>query len=294
MRRAYCDRVSGFSPGHTAAVITGRTRLAAVIGSPVAHSLSPALHNAAFRAAGADWVYAAFEVAPGRAGDALDAARLLGFGGLSVTMPHKQDVAEAVDVLDDAAAALRSVNTVVIGADGLLTGHSTDGAGFVASLIEAGVHPGGRRVVVIGAGGAARAVIDAMARAGAAEIVVVNRSADRAEAAAALGGERTRVGRIDEVRRAEVVVNATSVGMASAETPFDPSLLGAGHVVADLVYHPLDTALLRAAHARGATTVDGLGMLVHQAALQQQLWLGRMPDVAAMREAALRELASRE
>ena len=277
-------------------MITGATTVAAVIGSPVKHSLSPALHNAAFAAAGVDWVYTAFEVAPGEAVRALDAMRALGLGGLSVTMPHKEAVADGVDALDPAAAALHSVNTVVRSPEGLLVGHSTDGAGFVASLVEADVVVAGRSIVVLGAGAAARAVIDALARAGAASVTVVNRSIDRAEHAAALAGDAGRVGDaadVADVAGADIVVNATSVGMASDELPIDASLLRVGQVVADLVYHPLETALLRAAAAAGARTVDGLGMLVHQAAIQQQLWLGDLPDTAVMRAAALRELAAR-
>lgn len=274
-------------------VPTGATRVAAVIGAPVRHSLSPALHNAAFASLGLDWVYVAFEVAPGSAAGALAAMRTLGLGGLSVTMPHKEDVAAAIDVLDPAAAALHSVNTVSVGDDGRLHGHSTDGAGFVASLLEAGVDPAGRRIAVVGAGAAGRAVVDALARAGAAEVVVVNRSADKAAAAAALAGHVGRVGLPGEVPSAEIVVNATSVGLGSDEPAIDPALLRAGQVVADLVYHPLDTALLRAARAAGAATVDGLGMLVHQAVLQQERWHGHRPDPAVMRAAALGELARR-
>lgn len=279
-------------------MITGATRVAAVIGHPVAHSLSPALHNAAFGADGAEWVYTAFDVAPGRAGAALEAMRTLGLGGLSVTMPHKEDVAALVDVLAPAARALHSVNTVVRTADGRLEGHSTDGDGFVASVREAGFDVPGRTVVVLGAGAAARSVVDALARGGAASIVVVNRSSDRAAAAAQLAGPVGRVGTIDDVPAADLVVNATSVGMAGTgasdeSMPVPPGTLQAGQVVADLVYHPLDTPLLRAARAAGATAVDGLGMLVHQAALQQQLWLGRLPDTNVMRAAALAELARR-
>jgi shikimate dehydrogenase len=278
-------------------VITGATTVAAVIGSPVRHSLSPALHNAAFEAAGADWVYAAFDVAHGEAVRALDAMRALGLGGLSVTMPHKEQVAANVDELDPAAAALRSVNTVVRTSEGRLRGYSTDGAGFVVSLAEAGVHVRGAEVVVLGAGAAARAVVDALARAGAAAVVVVNRSAERGADAAALAGAVGRVGTAGDVPRAAIVVNATSVGMGRAagegELPVDAASLRPHHVVADLVYHPLETALLAAARAVGATCVDGLGMLVHQAALQQQLWLGRAPDTAVMRAAALRELEAR-
>ncbi len=273
--------------------ITAATRVAGVIGSPVGHSLSPALHNAAFSAAGAPWVYVAFEVAPGEAPRALEAMRVLGLGGLSVTMPHKEQVAAAVDELDPAAAALRSVNTVVARSDGRLVGHSTDGAGFVASLREAGADPAGRRVVVIGAGAAGRSVVDALARAGAAAIDVVNRDPDRAARAAQLAGAVGSVADPAAIRSADIVVNATSVGMGSDQLPFDPALVHAGQVVADLVYHPLETALLREARLAGAATVDGLGMLVHQAALQQQLWLGAMPDATVMREAALRELDAR-
>ncbi len=274
-------------------MITGATTVAAVIGSPITHSLSPAVHNAAFAAAGVDWVYAAFDVAPGESLGALHAMRTLGLGGLSVTMPHKQDVADQVDELDPAAAALHSVNTVVRTSDGLLKGYSTDGVGFVASLMEAGVSITGRSVVVIGAGAAARAVIDALARGGAASVTVVNRSLARAQQAAALAGVIGRVGELTDVTTGDIVVNATSVGMAADQLPFDPALLRAGQVVADLVYHPLETALLAAARAMGATPVDGLGMLVHQAALQQQLWLGVLADTGVMRAAALRELTSR-
>ena len=266
--------------------------VAAVIGHPVAHSLSPALHNAAFAAGGLDWTYVAFDVAPGAAGAALDAMRTLGIGGLSVTMPHKEDVAAAVDELAPAAAALRSVNTVARGDDGRLVGHSTDGAGFVDWLAASGVTVGDARVAVVGAGGAARSVVDALGRAGAADIAVVNRTAGRAADAAALTPV-ARVGTADDVAAADIVVNATSVGMGTAELPFDPALLRPDQVVADLVYHPLETALLQAAAAAGCHVVDGLGMLVHQAALQQVLWTGVRPDPAIMRAAADAELARR-
>jgi shikimate dehydrogenase len=267
--------------------------VAGVIGSPVRHSLSPALHNAAFAQLDVDWVYAAFDVAQGRAQAAIDAMRALGLGGLSVTMPHKEAIAEAVDTLDPAAAALRSVNTVVPQADGTLKGYSTDGAGFVASLAAAGVTIMGRTVCVLGAGAAARSIIDALARGGAARVAVVNRTISTAEDAMRLAGEVGMLGTTADVRDAEILVNATSVGMGGDELPCDPALLRRGQVVADAVYHPRDTSLLQAARAAGALPVDGLGMLVHQAALQQQLWHGHLPDVAVMAAAAERELAAR-
>lgn len=269
-------------------------RVAGVIGSPVAHSLSPALHRAAFAASGLDWVYGAFEVAPGQAAAALDAMRVLGLVGLSVTTPHKEDVAAAVDVLAPAAAALRSVNTVVVDDAGHLVGHSTDGDGFVASLRASGVEVAGMTVALLGAGAAARSVIDALGRAGAADIAVVNRTASRAAAAAELA-PMARVGTTADVGRADVVVNASTVGMddPGALAIDDVGVLHEGQVVADLVYLPLDTALLRAARAAGAVAVDGLGMLVHQAVSQQELWTGHRPDPGVLRTAAEAELAGR-
>ena len=274
-------------------MITGSTRLAAVIGDPVRHSLSPAIHNAAFAATGLDWVYVALPVRPGEVERALDGMRALGLGGMNVTMPHKEAVHDAVDVLDESAAALRTVNTVVPLPDGRLAGYTTDGGGFVDSLRAAGVEVAGMRVVVLGAGGAARAVIDALARVGAADIAVVNRSPERAAAASALAGSTGRIGSLDDVASAALLVNATSVGMGTDEVPLDPSVLHGDLVVADLVYHPLETALLRAARARRATAVDGLGMLVHQAARSFRLWTGVDPPTGVMRDAALAELSTR-
>ena len=272
--------------------ITGSTRLAAGIGSPVRHSLSPALHNAAFRAARLDWRFVAFEVAPGAGADAVQAMRTLGIAGLAVTTPHKADVAAAVDQVDAPATALRSVNTVVLRDDGSTFGASTDGDGFVDSLRAAGFGPEGTRVVVLGAGGAGRAIVDALGRAGASDIAIVNRDSERAVEAAGLA-PAARVGTVADVAGAQLLVNATSVGMGSDETPLDPALLRDGLCVADVVYHPIDTALLRAAARAGARTVDGLGMLVHQAVRQQVLWTGAAPEPGVIRAAAEAELASR-
>jgi shikimate dehydrogenase len=274
---------------------TGATRVAAVIGSPVRHSLSPALHNAGFAALGLDWVYVAFEVAEGRVPDALAGVRALGLAGLSVTMPHKSAVARAVDVLTPEAENLAAVNCVTRLADGRLEGHNTDGPGFLDSLREEGVEPSGLQVAVLGAGGAARAVIDALACAGAARIAILNRSPGPALEAAELARGRAHLGVPSDAHGADLVVNATPVGMGagSVDLPIDPSLLRPGQVVADLVYHPTDTALLRAARAAGCRTVGGLGMLVHQAAHAFHRWTGAEAPVAAMRAAALGELARR-
>lgn len=266
-------------------------RVAALIGSPVAHSLSPVIHQAAFDAAGEPWTYAAFDVAAGKGADAVTAMRVLGIAGLSVTMPHKHDVAAAVDRLDPAAAALRSVNTVSWDG-GDLVGSSTDGAGFVAALADDGVDVHGLRVTIIGAGGAARSLIDALGRAGVESIRVVNRTIASAESASELAGVAS-VGTVDDIGAADLVVNASSVGMgidpanaSGADLPCAIERLRASQVVVDLVYHPLRTAWLEAAEHVGARAIDGLGMLIHQAALQQLAWLGNRPDVTVMRRAA--------
>ncbi len=277
-------------------MITGSTRVAAVIGDPVRHSLSPALHNAAYRALDLDWVYVAFEVPAGASADALGAVRALGLVGLSVTMPHKEEVAAHCDALSDDATALRSVNTVTRTEDGKLLGSSTDGDGFLRSLRDAGheVEPGAR-VLLVGAGGAARAVALALGRRGA-RVSVAARRPDAALAAAALAGGDVVAwdDRADAATTADIVVNATPVGMgADVALPIPASSLRSRQVVADLVYHPLETPLLAAAAACGAVTVDGLGMLVHQAALQVECWTGREPPVAVMRAAAQSVLARR-
>lgn len=269
---------------------TARTRLAAVIGSPVRHSRSPALANAAFRAAGADWTMVALEVAEGQGAAAVDAARTLGLGGLMVTMPHKAAVIPALDRLTPGAAALGAVNSISRRGDELV-GDNTDGAGLVAALAAAGVAVAGRRCAVLGAGGAARSITWALGAASAASVAVLNRTPERAEGAAALAGEVGRVGAADDVAEAEIVVNATSLGMGMAPDdpaalPLDPTLLRPGQVVVDAVYQPLETALLRAAARAGARPLDGLGMLVHQAAITIEAWIGRPPDVGAMIEAA--------
>lgn len=278
----------------TGRAVRGSTRLAAVIGDPVRHSLSPVIHNAAFAACGLDWVYVALPVVAGEVPRALDGVRALGVEGLSVTMPHKQAVAAAVDELDDDAALLGAVNCVARAGDRLV-GINTDGPGFVASLADAGFDPAGRRCAVLGAGGAAGAIILALARAGAAEVTVVNRTPARARRAAALAGDTGRVASVETVKEADLIVNATSVGMGeldpgSSAMALPGSLLRAGHVVADVVVHPLDTPLLRHARSVGATTVDGAGMLVHQAALAFERWTGRSAPVDVMSRAVRQEL----
>ncbi len=261
-------------------MISGSTRLAAVIGDPVRHSLSPAIHNAAFAACGLDWVYVALPVAAGQGARAVEAMKLFGIDGLSVTMPHKAAVAEAADELTESARAL-GVSNCLYRRDGLVVGDSTDGDGFVAAFTaQFGRSIQGLSVLVAGAGGAARSIVEAVGRAGASRIVVVNRSPAGAEAAAALAPQAIAgpYGDPSPVAEADVVVNATALGMTGgpdpAAIPVPTEALGPDHLVIDIVYQPRRTPLLVAAEARGAGVADGVGMLVHQAALAFERWTG--------------------
>jgi shikimate dehydrogenase len=278
-----------------ARAVTGETFLAAVIGKPVRHSLSPAIFNAAFASAGLDGVFVALEVDEAAMPAALAGARALGLRGLSVTMPGKEAAARLVDELTPEAAELGAVNSIRIDGERLV-GHNTDGAGFVDAVrIDEGFEPAGRTAVVFGAGGAARAVVRALAAAGIADIAVAGRTPERAERAAALGGAAGRVVAQDEPIDADLVVNATPVGMRGGSEgdglPFDASLLRRADLVVDLVYHPLETPLVALARERDIAAANGVGMLVHQAAHQFASWTEITPPIAAMRaatEAALR------
>jgi shikimate dehydrogenase len=269
---------------------TGSTRLAAVIGSPVRHSLSPTILNTAFAASGLDWVYVALEVAAGNGSAAVEAMRTLGLGGLSVTMPHKTDVASAVDVVSDAVRSLGACNCVYW-SDGQLHGDNTDGDGLVASLErEAGIGVADRSVSVLGAGGAARAIVEALGRAGAGSIHVWSRNESSATAAASLARTGS-AGPIEQVSDADIVINATSVGMIGGPNPngipLPTELISQHQIVQDIVYEPRETPLMAIARQRGATVLGGVGMLVHQAARQYTHWTGQPAPLENMRRAVL-------
>jgi shikimate dehydrogenase len=274
-----------------------------VIGRPVEHSLSPALHNAALVDLGLDWAYVAFPVPAGRGEAAVAAMVELGIRGLSVTMPYKVAAARACHRLSPVAERLGAVNTVT-NLGGYLVGDSTDGPGFIDALTDNGWAPAGKRCLVLGAGGAARAVILALAEAGAVQVAVVARRPEQAEEAASLAGGVGAVGAVESADEAEFVVNATPVGMTGitgveddqpGDLPFglDPRRLGPGQLVVDLIYAPATTNLLAEARTRGAETCNGLGMLIHQAARQVRIWTGRGPSVEVMSAAAIRELGKR-
>ena len=268
--------------------------LAAVIGAPVGHSLSPAIHNAAFRALGLPWVFVAWEVPEGYAPEALASMERFGVAGLSVTMPHKSAVAQALDSLAEEAEILGAVNCVVreAGADGetKLTGHNTDGYGIIASLKEdAGFNPEGADCLILGAGGAARAAVLALARTGAARVAVANRTPERAKRAAALAGDKGEVVQADAAGEFDLVINATPLGMGELkdETPMSPMLLRPEQTVLDLIYNPAETAFLVQARDKGINAHNGLGMLVHQAARAFELWTSQPAPLEAMTSAVL-------
>ena len=271
--------------------IAGTTQVLGVIGWPVDHSLSPAIHNAAFTALGLDWVYVPMAVPPGRVGSAVEGLAALGFRGAYVTMPHKDEVAASVGSLDDDAALLRAANTIVVEADGSTKGHNTDAPGFQRFLIgDAGFDPAGRTVLLLGGGGAARACALALARAGAARISVAVRNPAQAEAIRELAGPAGAevVGlELADARQAaaELVVNATPLGREGELPPHPP--FESGMVAVDLLYHPAVTPFQREAREAGAEAFGGLGLLLHQAALSFELWTGRPAPLDVMSAAAV-------
>jgi shikimate dehydrogenase len=278
-----------------------RTRLVGLIGWPVSHSVSPAMHNAAFAACGLNWAYVPLPVPvePGeRIGEAVRGLRALGFRGANVTVPHKQAVMPCLDTLTPAARAIGAVNTILVEEDGSLLGDNTDAPGFVADLRAHGVEPGGKCVTVLGAGGSARAVVYAVAAGGAQRVLLLNRTPERAFA---LADEFAPLFQACEIRVAppesgpaaavesDLVVNCTSLGMSPRidGMPWDEEIpFRRGQVVYDLVYNPEETRLLAKARADGATGIGGLGMLIWQGALAFERWTGVQPSVQVMEAAA--------
>lgn len=270
--------------------IQGTTRLAGVIGWPVAHSRSPLLHNHWLRRHGIDGAYVPLPVRPGALADAVRGLRAAGFRGCNVTLPHKEEAARLCTTLDAAAQTAGACNTLVFDADGT-HGSASDGPGFVASIVEAGVDPAAGPALLLGAGGAARCVAHALHAAGTPAVLVVNRDSARAAAlAAAVPGVRIVPweARADLVAEAALLVNATSAGM-TGQPPLDMPLDRARPTlaVADIVYAPLETALLAAARARGLRAVGGIGMLLHQARPGFAAWFGAWPAADAAARAAL-------
>lgn len=267
-------------------MITGKARLAGVMGWPVSHSRSPRLHGYWLERHGIDGAYLPLAVRPEHLADALRALPKLGFRGCNLTVPHKEAAMTIVDRVDDTARRIGAINTVIVEADGSLTGRNTDAPGFIANLIQGapGLRLDGASALVLGAGGAARGVIAGLIEAGVVEIKLTNRSPDKTNAltrafepyVVPLPWDQ-RADRLDDI---DLLVNTTSLGM-QGQPPLDIALDGLSRkaVVTDIVYAPLETDLLARARARGNIVVDGLGMLLHQAVPGFAAWFGVTPEV---------------
>ncbi|HSR56486.1 MAG TPA: shikimate dehydrogenase [Alphaproteobacteria bacterium] len=267
-------------------MLSGKARVAGIIGWPVAHSLSPRLHNFWLEKHGIDGAYVPLPVAPEHFSQSLRVLAHMGFAGVNVTVPHKEAALKAVDQADPAARRIGAVNTVVVRRDGSLYGANTDGSGFIAHLAQAAADfdPAAAPAVVIGAGGAARALVAALMDAGTPEVRLSNRTLARAEElAVGLGGGVRVINWVDRAHALEdagILVNATTQGMTGQQPlKLDLSRLPGDAVVYDIVYTPERTPLLREAAARGNPAIGGLGMLLHQAVPGFKAWFGIEPEV---------------
>ena len=283
---------------------TGKTKVCGIIGDPIEHTMSPVIHNTAFENKGVDYVYLAFGVKKEELGKAIEGMRALNMRGLNITIPHKVAVIQFLDELDHLADKIGAVNTIVNNG-GVLRGYNTDATGFLQVLLERGIEPAGKRVVVLGAGGASRAISFILAERGS-SLAILNRTWDRAKVCAdrisetfqsevvalKLDGENLATALSD----ADILVNATSIGMSPDinETPVSSALLKSGLVVFDIVYNPIKTRLQREAEVAGATVISGLDMLVWQGALAFEKWTGLKAPVELMKQEAIKLLEKHE
>ena len=280
--------------------VTGKTKVCGVIGDPIEHTLSPIMHNAAFEALKLDYVFLAFKVKSAGIADAVNGMRALNIRGLNVTMPHKSTVINYLDRVDLSAQIINSVNTI-LNKENLLFGFNTDGIGALKALRENGVEPKGRKVLLLGAGGAARAIAYTMARE-ADELAVLNRTVKPAQDLAKLlekaVNKKVVAGSLspseiqENLQDSDILINATSVGMKPSvdESPVKPKLLRPNLAVMDVVYNPLETKLSKDAKAAGAKVVSGVEMLIYQGAASFEIWTGKSAPVEVMRQAALNHL----
>ena len=287
-------------------VPSAKTKVCGIIGDPIEHTMSPAMHNAAFKNKEVDYVYLPFRVKKEELGRAIEGMRALNLRGLNVTIPHKVAVIPLIDELDNLAEKIGAVNTIV-NDDGVLKGYNTDAAGFLQALREKGIEPGGKSVVILGAGGAAKAISFILAERGS-HIVILNRLEEldwakelagrisRAFAQEVAALELNRKNLAKALGKADILVNATSVGMSPNvnETPVTSDRLRPNLVVYDIVYNPIKTRLRREAEAAGAETVSGLDMLVWQGVLAFEKWTGLKAPVNLMKEEAIKLLEKHE
>jgi shikimate dehydrogenase len=286
--------------------ISGKTKVCGIIGDPIEHTMSPVMHNAAFRELGLDYVYVAFRVKRDELVQAIEGMRALNIRGLNVTIPHKVNIIPLLDSLDPLAEKIGAVNTVV-SKDGILKGYNTDASGFLQALLDKEVTPEGKNVVILGAGGAARAISFILAEREA-NLVILNRleemdwAEELARKISSVFGKEVRALELKEanlrtaLEKAELLVNATSVGMNPNinSTPVPARLLRPGLVVFDIVYNPIRTKLAKEANLASCETVMGLDMLVWQGALAFEMWTGKKAPVGLMKKEAIKVLKSHE
>lgn len=270
--------------------INGKTRITGLFGYPVEHTLSPAMHNAAFRDLGLDCCYLPFLVHPDSLGDAVQGIRALNLAGVNVTVPHKEKVMPMLDEVSEEASFIGAVNTIVNSA-GRLKGYNTDGRGFIQSLAENNISLDGRDVVIFGAGGASRAISYYICQK-AKSLSMYDIDREKLEKLVGdLGHISSSVSTLDDVSnidRFQVVINATPLGLKEQDPfPFDPEILNKEKIVCDLIYR--ETRLLERARGKGCFTLNGLGMLLWQGVFAFELWTGKKPDVKIMRDALLKK-----
>ena len=282
-------------------MISGKTKVCGVIGDPIEHTMSPVMHNAAFKELGLDYLYVSFRVRKEELGKAVESIRALNIRGLNVTTPHKVAIIPFLDELDPLVERIGAVNTIV-NDDGVLTGYNTDATGFLQALLDKGVKPERKNTVILGAGGASRAISFILAERGA-HLVILNRllELDWAEELArriSRVSEKVRALELNEknlemmLEGADILINATSVGMSPDvdETPVPARLLKPALIVFDIVYNPIQTRLLKEAEAAGAQTIGGLDMLVWQGAIAFEKWTGRKAPLDLMRREVIKAL----
>lgn len=267
-------------------MITGKAKLAGVMGWPIAHSKSPILHGYWLDKFGIDGAYVPLPIAPENLGEAVAGLKAMGFAGWNITVPHKEAILPYLDGFTPDAQAIGAVNTVIRQADGTYLGHNTDGFGFIENLKDGqpGFSAEGKTVLLIGAGGACRAVVHSLLVDGAAKIFIANRSLDKAQALADAMGPKCQAVGLDQTHalsaETDLLINATSLGMTGKpDLPLTFDLLPKEALVTDLVYTPLETPLLAWAKARGNPVVDGLGMLLHQARAGFEAWFDQPVEV---------------
>jgi len=274
--------------------ISGTTKLVGLLGWPVEHSLSPLIHNAAFRAAGLDYSYVPLAVHPEKLAAAVSGLKAMGFVGVNVTVPHKVKIIEFLDVVDKSAKLVGAVNTIVF-EDGLATGYNTDMNGFVHSLQSENIGVRDKQVVLMGAGGASRALVCGFIEHGAASIMVGARSSVKTEEFSASFEDKRVIGCgwdsgdfAEAIKTCDILVNCTPVGMypnIGQEPPVDWALVPRQAIVGDIIYNPPLTKFLKTAHAAGHRVIDGAGMLVEQGALAFSLWTKQVPPRTIMHQA---------